>query len=148
MYSCAEIFDAVKICGGLSIAQCHLIEEIPANLKRLWHFRLLVADNQFGWMYSIWRSYSEFQKVLRVCSMDVQTQRVPLNIVVFYKYMPRHRKEEKAPLSLPQLEGKVTLSRGLCKANVPRRYLLLSTLRTETGIIKGGNIQIMEKHPY
>lgn len=66
MYLCVEIFEAVKICGWLSAAECHLIEEIPTNLKRLWHFRLLIVGDQFGWMSSIWRSYSEYQKVLRV----------------------------------------------------------------------------------
>lgn len=66
VYLGAEIFESLKICGWFISCRNGPIEEIPAHLKQFWHFRLLIAGDQFGWVFSICRSYSEFQKALRV----------------------------------------------------------------------------------
>jgi len=147
VYLGTEIFETVKICGWLWAAECHLIEEIPDNLRWLWHFKLLIVADQFGRMSAIWRPYSEFQKVLRVYPKgNSQSEgtleycgllQVHANSCLF----TRRRAGEGAPISLPWVEGKVRFSRSLCKAEVPR-HLLLWTLWIEIGTIKG------RKHSY
>lgn len=136
-----------RFVAGLSVAEM-VSWGNPCSFKTALALQRLatIAGDQFGWRFSIYRSYSEFQKSIKGIALSIRGCSWMLWLI-FYSQFTGRREGEKAPLPLAGLEGKVGLGRNLCKANIPRR-LLLGVFGTEMGAVRGANIQITDQCLY